>query len=273
MDLRLAPVIVAIIGLFASVLTPTHAAAAVQSEVIEYEHGGTTFRGEIFWDDARSGKRPGVLVVHEWWGCNDYAKRRAEQLAELGYVAFACDMYGGGTVVDTVEAARPMAMALYNDRALLRARATAGLQQLAGFRFVDPERLAAIGYCFGGTVCLELARSGADLAAIGVFHGGLSTPMPAEPGAIKGEVLVLNGAEDPAVPVAERSAFMEEMRNAKAIWTFVEFGGAIHSFSNPEAARRATAVSDYNERADRQSWGMLRELLARRLGAPGARGS
>src|SRR5262249_10186242 len=140
------------------------------------------------------------------------------------------------------------------------------LQQLHGFRFTDPDRLAAIGFCFGGSVALELARSGADLAAVACFHGGLSTPKPAAPGAIKGEGLVLNGAEDPNVSPSDRAVFMDEMRHAKARWTFVELGGAVHAFTNKDADKVGSPGVRYDERAEKQAWGMLKDLLSRRFG-------
>jgi len=239
------------------------ASAEIRTEVIEYETGGITFQGHVYWDDAKPGKRPGVLVVHEWWGCNDYARRRASDLAALGYVGFACDMYGAGTVTTDPAAAGTLAGAVKKDLPLLRARAMAGLQQLAGFRFTDGEKLGAIGFCFGGSVVLELARAGADIDAVASFHGGLATTMPAQQGTIKAEVLVLNGAEDPMVSDAERTGFMKEMRTAKARWSFVELGGAVHSFTNPAANAMNNPAVKHDQRAEDQSWGMMRDLFTR----------
>lgn len=238
---------------------------AIRTEKIEYEHGGKTLEGMVAWDDARPGKRPGVLVVHEWWGLNDYARERAKQLAELGYVAFALDMYGKGMVADSPDEARSLATPFYADRSLMRGRATAGLQQLASHPLVDPERLGAIGYCFGGTVVLELARSGAELDGVVSFHGGLV--LGEEEGGdatkIKAELLVCNGADDPMVPDEQRRAFRKAMDDADVTWTFVEFSDAVHSFTNPEADKRQMNGVAYNERADRQSWDMMRSLFER----------
>lgn len=239
------------------------ASAEIRTEVVEYETGGVTFEGHVYWDDAKAGKRPGVLVVHEWWGCNDYARRRASDLAALGYVGFACDMYGKGSVTTDPAMAGKLAGAVKKDLPLLRARAMAGLQQLSGFRFTDSEKLGAIGFCFGGSVVLELARAGADIDAVASFHGGLATTQPAEPGTIKAEVLVLNGAEDPMVSEAERTGFMTEMRTAKARWSFVELGGAVHSFTNPAANAMNNPAVKHDQRAEEQSFGMMRDLFAR----------
>src|SRR5262249_7260168 len=159
------------------------------------------------YDDAASGKRPGVLVAHEWTGHNPYVRKRAEQLAGLGYVAFALDMYGKGVHAKDAQEAAKMAAVYKDDRKLMRARAAAGLDVLRKQRQVDPQRIAAMGYCFGGTTVLELARGGAELAGVVSFHGGLATPTPADAKSIKGKVLVLHGADDPFVPPAEVAAF------------------------------------------------------------------
>ena len=244
------------------------ARAEVVTRTIEYTHGGTTFKGYLAYDDAAEGKRPGVLVVHEWYGLNDYPQRRARELAELGYVALAADMYGGGKVATTREEAASLAGAVRGDAEVMRGRAAAGLAALRAQPETDPERLAAIGYCFGGTVVLELARSGADLDVAASFHGGLGTKAPAEKGAVKARVVAFNGAEDPMVPHEERQAFMKEMTDAGVDWQLVEYGHAVHAFTNPDAGKAGIPGVAYNEKADRRSWEAMRQVFEESLGEP-----
>lgn len=258
--------VLALLAALGCLLSSSSGVAEVRTEPLEYVLDGVTFKGVVAWDDAGEGRRPGVLVVPEWWGCNEYAVRRARDLAAMGYVALACDMYGEGRVTGDPSQAAAWAGEIYGDRALLRRRASEALGALSRRGEADPSKLAAIGFCFGGTVVLELARSGAELASVASFHGGLGTPLPAEPGAVKAEVLVLNGAEDPMVSADERQSFMDEMRRAGARWTFAEFGGAVHSFSNPGAGAVGIPGVAHDARAERQSWGMLTELLRRTLG-------
>jgi dienelactone hydrolase len=243
-------------------LMATAAQAAIRTEKVVYRQGDTELVGFLAYDDAVTGRRPGVLVAPEWWGLNDYAKRRAEQLASLGYVAFSLDMYGKGkTTADPKEAGR-LAGTFRSDRQLMRARALAGLDVLKGRPQADPARLAAIGYCFGGTVVLELARSGADLKGVVSFHGGLATPNPADAKNIKGKVLVLHGADDTFESPAEIAAFQEEMRQARVDWQMVYYGGAVHSFTNPDADRAGIKGVAYNEAADRRSWRAMQDFFA-----------
>lgn len=244
------------------------AVAAVKSKTIEYTHDGVALQGYLAWDDSATEPRPGVLVVHEWWGHNDYARKRARDLAALGYTAFALDMYGKGKLGETPQEAQKLATPFYQDRSLMRARAQAGLDVLAKHEKSDASRLAAIGYCFGGSVVLELARSGADVDAVVSFHGGLSTPDPSDAKNIKGEVLVCNGAADAFVPQAERAAFMKEMEDAGVAYTFIEYAGAVHAFTNPGADARGMDSVGYNERADRQSWGHMQMLFHQTIGDP-----
>ncbi len=244
-----------------AVVIATGAQAAVRAERVEYRHGATQLAGYLAYDDSLTGRRPGVLVVHEWWGLNDYAKRRAEQLAQLGYVAFAIDMYGNGKTTTQPKVAGEWADQFRKDRALMRARAQAGLEVLKNRPQVDPARIAAIGYCFGGMVVLELARAGADLKGVVSFHGGLSTPNPADARNIKGRVLVLHGADDPFESPAEIAAFQDEMRQAKVDWQMVYYGNAVHAFSNPDAGRAGLKGVAYNEAADRRSWLAMRNFF------------
>jgi dienelactone hydrolase len=248
-------------GLFMAVLIATGAQAEVRTERIEYKHGDTLLEGFLAYDDTVTGKRPGVLVVHEWWGLNDYAKRRAEQLARLGYVAFCLDMYGKRKVTADPKVAGEWAGVFRNDRPLGRARAAAGLEVLKSRPQVDPARIAAIGYCFGGTVVLKMARSGADLKGVVSFHGGLATPTPADAQNIKGKVLVLHGADDPFEQPSEIAAFQEEMRQARVDWQMVYYGSAVHSFTNPESGKAGIKGVGYNEAADRRSWLAMRNFF------------
>lgn len=243
----------------------SHARAAVKTEVVEYRHGDVVLEGYLAYDDAFSGKRPGVLVVHEWMGHNPYVRKRAEQLAGLGYVAFALDMYGKGVRAKDAKEAGALAGKYKGDRPLMRARAGAGLDVLRKHARVDPSRLAAIGYCFGGTTALELARSGADLVSVVSFHGGLDTPTPGDARNIKGKVLALHGGDDPSVPMKQVEEFQEEMRKGGVDWQFVSYGGAVHSFTNPEAGSDNSKGAAYNERADRRSWEAMKTFFAETL--------
>jgi dienelactone hydrolase len=236
-------------------LSLTPASAKIVTQTLDYAQDGTKLRGFLAYDDAVTGKRPGVLVVHEWWGLNDFARERALKLAGLGYVALAADMYGGGAVTQNRDEAGKLAGALLRNPDLLRARARAALQALAADPRVDPKRLAAIGFCFGGTTVLELAFSGADLAGVASFHGGLPKARPEDLKRIKAAVLVLHGADDPHVSAADITAFEQAMRQAGTDWQLVLFGGAVHSFTNP-----AAGVA-YNPRAARRSWRYLQDFF------------
>ncbi len=243
-----------LLALLVPLLGAAAAPAAVRTRTIEYHDGDKVLEGYLAYDDAVTGKRPGVLIVHEWTGHNPYVRKRAEQLAKLGYVAFALDMYGKGVLArDRQEAAR-MAAPFKKDRAKMWSRALAGLEVLRKQPQVDPRRLAAIGYCFGGTTVLELARAGADLAGVVSFHGDLSSPSPADAKNIKCKVLVLHGADDPFVPPEQVKAFEDEMRKAAVDWQLVKYGDAVHSFTNPGAGTDKAAGAAYNARADRRSF-------------------
>jgi dienelactone hydrolase len=242
----------------AAVLPAGVAHAAIQTKTIEYTENEITLEGYLAYDDAAVGKRPGVLVVHERWGVNDYIRGRARQLAELGYVAFAPDIYGKGVRPPTMAVASETATVFLSDRALLRARARAGLDVLRRQDNVDASRLAAIGYCFGGAVALELARSGADLAGVVTFHGVLSTPRPEDARNIKGKVLVLTGADDPMVSPEQVVAFEKEMRDAHVNWQVNSYGGAVHGFTNPANGTDPSRGIAYNAQADRRSWAEMR---------------
>ena len=231
------------------------AGAAIRTQEIEYRHGDTTLLGYLAYDDAAEGKRPGVVVVHEWMGHNVYARQRAEQLAGLGYAAFALDMYGKGVRAKDPQEASQMAGRFKNDRKLMRDRARAGLDVLKQQPMVDAGRVAAMGYCFGGQVSLELARGGNDLAGVVSFHGALDTPSPEDARDIKGKVLALHGAADPFVPPDHVTAFVREMEDAKVDYQFVAYGpNVVHGFTNPNNRNATLQGVGYDEQADRRSW-------------------
>lgn len=245
---------IAAVALF-SIVTPAVSWAELRTQAVPYDHDGARLIGYLAYDDTVKGPRPAVLVVHEWWGLNDYTKRRARQLAGLGYVALAADIYGDGVVAkDRTEAGALAGRFRGGDRSLLRERVNAALKVLLDNPLVDRQRVAAIGYCFGGTTVLELARSGADIAGVVSFHGGLDTPRPAEAGTLKAKILVLHGADDPGVPPAQVAAFQDEMRKAGADWQLIMYGGAVHSFTNPDSGSDPSRGAAYNEKADRRSW-------------------
>ena len=241
------------------------ASAAVQTKAVEYKQGDTVLEGYLAWDDAIQGQRPGVLVVHEWTGLGEYVEARARKLAEMGYVAFAIDMYGKGIRPKTPGEAAAQVGIYKKDRPLMRARALAGLDVLRTNPMCDPKRVAAIGYCFGGTCVLELARSGADIAGVVSFHGGLDTPTPADAKHIKCKVLVLHGGDDPHVPRKDVEAFEDEMRAGGVDWQLVVYGGAVHAFTNPASGNDKSRGAAYDARADRRSWEAMKVFFAETL--------
>jgi dienelactone hydrolase len=238
--------------------------AAVHTETVTYKHGDTVLEGYLAFDDTKTNKRPGILVVHEWLGLGDHAKQRAEMLAELGYVAFAADMYGKGVRASSPADGPKLSTPFKDDRKLMRARATAGLDVLRKHPMVDTSKLGAIGFCFGGTTVLELARGGTDLRGVVGFHAGLSTPMPAQAGQVKAKVLVCHGADDPFVPPPEVLGFVEEMRKAGADWELNAYGNAVHSFTNHAANDKGKAA--YNADADRRSWLAMKDFFTEAFG-------
>jgi dienelactone hydrolase len=237
--------------------------AKIVTKTIEYKQGDTTLEGFLAYDDSLSGKRPGILVVHQWFGLTDYEKRRATMLAQLGYVAFCADIYGN-TVHPKDTAETSALVGKYESesgRTLLRARVNAGLDVLKKNELVDTKRVAAIGYCFGGTTVIELARSGADLQGVVSFHGGLDSPAPADGKNIKCKVLALAGADDPFQKPEDLAAFESEMRDHKVDWQIVFYGGAVHAFTQPDPGF-VNAGAKYNEKADKRSWAAMKNFLA-----------
>ena len=238
------------------------ARAQLHTETIEYKQGGKVLQGYLAYDEAIAGLHPGVLIVHQWKGLGDYEKKRAEMLARLGYVAFAVDIYGKGIRPKDAQAAGAEAGKYKQNRQLLRARVQAGLAVLQKQERADPKRIAAIGYCFGGTTVIELARSGADIAGVVSFHGGLDSPTPADGKNIKCKVLALHGGDDPFVPAKDLAAFEDEMRSAKVDWQLVKYGGAVHSFTDWNATDNKLPGAAYNESADRRSWEAMKQFFA-----------
>ena len=243
-------------------LAAAAAGAEVRTKTVEYTQGDTVLEGTMAWDDAVRGPRPGVLIVHQWMGLTEYETARAQQLAGLGYVAFAADVYGKGVRPKNAAEAGALAGKYKTDRNLLRARVAAGLAALRASGLADPRRLAAIGYCFGGTSVLELARSGAEVAGVVSFHGGLDSPDPSAGKDIKAKVLVLHGADDPYNSAKDISAFQEEMRSGRVDWQMISYGGAVHSFTQKEAGNDPSKGAAYNEAADRRSWQAMKDFLA-----------
>jgi dienelactone hydrolase len=247
--------------------------AKIVTRPVAYEQGGVKLEGYLAYDDAKvvaGGRTPGVLVVPEWWGLNDYAKGRARQLAQLGYVAFAADMYGAGVTTMEAKKAGELAGQFYG-KPLMAERAQAGLDQLLATGLVDPAKVAAIGYCFGGSTVQALAYSGAPLAGIVSFHGGL-IPVPAD--AVtknKAKILVCTGAVDPFVSKADAEAFVKAMNDGKFDYQLISYAGAVHAFTNPDAdqfaaANGLTGSIGYNAAADRRSWAHMRAFFLELFG-------
>jgi dienelactone hydrolase len=245
----------------------TPAWAHLTTEAVEYRDGDTVLEGHLVYDGHLEGKRPGILVVHEWRGLNDYAKRRASQLADLGYVAFAVDMYGKGVYAKDHAEAGQLSGAFRNDRQRMRTRILAALDVLKQQPSVDPAQISAIGYCFGGTTVLELARSGADVRGVVSFHGALDTPNPADARNIKGRVLVLHGAADQFVTPEQAAAFEQEMQQAGVSYQFIAYENAVHSFTVPEAGNDPSTGVAYNMEADKQSWEAMLKFFGELFGA------
>ncbi|MCA9187392.1 MAG: dienelactone hydrolase family protein [Pirellulaceae bacterium] len=254
-------------GLSASLLTLVHddAFAEIQTKEIAYKHGELECRGFLAWDDSVQGLRPGVLVLHEWWGLNDYARQRTEQLAGLGYVAFAADIYGGGKTFDHPQDAGKMAGEVRANVQDWRRRAEAALRVLTSQSQCDKQPVAAVGYCFGGATALQLAYTGADLKAVATFHAALPPATEAEAKSIKAELLVCHGADDTFVGQDAVKAFKDGIAKGPSQLTFIAYPGAKHSFTVPTADSVGIPGIAYNKAADEQSWAEMKSLFQRRL--------
>jgi dienelactone hydrolase len=238
----------------------------MQTGDIQYRCEAANLRGYLAFDEKVSARRPGVLVFHEGLGLGDFAMARARMLAELGYVALAADMFGDRRQAHNLQDAAALVGDLRNQPEMLRARGRAALATLAALPRVDPTRLAAIGFCFGGSVVLELARDGADLRAVVSFHGVLTTTTPVVAGKVKASILVCTGADDPLAPPEQVRAFEDEMRAAKVRdWQVISYGNALHGFTNPAADGSIMRAALYSEQADRRSWGAMRSMLQEAL--------
>ena len=250
---------------FAAALLPAawagDASAAVKVQTTDYQQGGTTLEGWFVYDDAKSDKRPGVVIFPAYYGPTGEEKSDAERLAKLGYAVFVADVYGKGVRPKTPKDAGAEMGKYMKDRALLRLRAEAALDQLRKSNLVDTKKLAAIGYCFGGAGALDLARSGAPLEAVVTFHGVLTSPTPEDDKNIKAKVLVLHGAKDPIVSAKDRDAFEKEMDAAHVDWEMVLYSGAVHAFTEKSAGNGPSKGTAYNAEADRRSWQAMRDFL------------
>jgi dienelactone hydrolase len=241
------------------------AGAAVKTKDIEYEQDGTKLKGVLAYDDAAKEKRPGVLVFHEWWGLNDYAKERAKQLAELGYVAFAADMYGAGRVTEHPQEAGKMAQEVRQNQAVWLGRAQAALKVLQAQEQVDPDRVAAIGYCFGGSTCLILAASGAPVKAVSTFHAGLPPITADQAKKIKARILINNGADDTFVSKDSIDKLKAALDEAGVKYQFENYPGTVHSFTVKGAEKKEIKGMAYNEAADTRSWQQTQDLFKETL--------
>lgn len=257
-------------GCFASTLVAV-AQAQVVSHTVEYTHDGVTLEGYLAYNEALAERAesglPGVLVVHEWWGHNEFARTKARELAEQGFIAFALDMYGKGVGSNNPQEASQLAGPFYaGDFSLMRARARAGLDTLIAQENVDADRIVALGFCFGGTVSLQLAYSGAPVKGVVSFHGSLTPPAERDFENIKASILVLHGADDPLVPDAQVKAFQDAMRKSGADWQLIAYGGAVHSFTNPGADAHNIPGVAYHERTDHRAWRHARMFFQETIG-------
>jgi dienelactone hydrolase len=254
----------AILTLLLGVISVATAEPKIQGKTVEYSAQGVVMKGYLAFDEAIEDKRPGVLVVHEWWGLNDDARKRAQMLAELGYTALAVDMYGDGKQAVHPDDAGKFSSELMKNFDLAKARFLAAMDFLKQQPTVDPTRIAAIGYCFGGGVVLNMARQGVDLKGVASFHGDLTAVKPAQPGLVKAKILVLHGADDKFTTPKQIEAFKGEMNSAGADFKFISYPGAVHSFTNPDAdahGKKFNLPLAYNASADKKSWDEMKKFL------------
>jgi dienelactone hydrolase len=255
------------VSLLGAVFYLNTAQAELVEKTVSYEKDGVTMEGFHVYDDSVSERRPAVLVIHQWTGLSDNEKQRARMLAQMGCNVFAADIYGKGVRPDNAADAGKLAGKFKSDRALYRSRLMAGLEVLRNDERTDETKMAAIGYCFGGTGVLEMARAGAPLAGVVSFHGGLDAVdgLAAKTDAVKSKVLVLHGADDPYVPAEQVSAFQKEFTDAKADWQMVFYSGAVHAFTQKSAGDDPSKGAAYNATADRRSWQAMKFFFAETL--------
>ncbi len=255
------------VAVFAWMALSGAARAEVKTQEIDYQAGTTPLRGFLAYDDASQGKRPGVLVIHEWWGLNQYARDQAVRLARAGYVAFAADMYGNGKVAQHPQDAQAFVQEATKDPEALAARFDAAMAQLKAQSRVDPSRIAAIGYCFGGNVALSMARAGKPLAAVATFHGSVPPPAPVKKGSVKARILIQTGGADPMVPAQKVEAFAKQLRADGAKVEVVVYPGAKHSFTVPEADQAGVEGLQYDPTAAKESWAKMLDFFKKALKA------
>jgi len=256
--------VLAAVALVSAIAVPASAEPNIKGMEVTYSSGSTVMKGYLAYDENIKGKRPGVLVVHEWWGLNEYARKRARMLAKLGYAALAVDMYGDGKQAMHPDEAGKFSSEVMKNFDIAKARFTAAMDFLKKQPMVDPGEIAAIGYCFGGGVVLNMARQGVDLKGVVSFHGSLAAVKPARPGAVKAKILVLHGGDDKFTTPEQVDAFKKEMKDAGVDFRFITYPGAKHSFTNPEAdvyAKKFNLPLGYNAEADKKSWEELRKFL------------
>ncbi len=248
--------------MFAFISATAH--AEIKGEEVEYKANGTTLKGYLAYDDSINGKRPGILVVHEWWGHNEYARKRADMLAELGYTALAVDMYGEGKNTKHAEDAKKFMTDVMSNMEVAQKRFGAAMDFLKAQPSVEPDKMAAIGYCFGGGVVLYMASVGEDLDGVVSFHGSLGAAAKPEPGTVKAKILVFTGGDDPFVPKEQVDAFREQMDEGNVDYRVVVYPGVRHSFTNPEAdeyGKNNDLPLVYDKVADEKSWSEMKEFL------------
>ncbi len=250
-----------------AIVLASPASAAVKVERVTYrDKAGTELEGVLAFDDAVTGKRPGILVVHDWMGMGPFVEEQVKTLAGQGYVAFAADIYGKGVVIKDAKEAGAAAGKYKGDRPLMRSRATAALDVLSKDSRVDATRLAAIGFCFGGTTAIELAKAGANLKGVISFHGGLDAASVDDSKAIKSKLLVLHGADDPYVPATDIAAFKASLNKAKVDWQLVEYAGTVHAFTQKAAGTDNSKGAAYNERSAKRAFAEMKTFFAELFG-------
>ena len=258
-----------IVGALCALALITNANAAIKEEPVTYKDGETTMKGFVVYDDAVTGKRPGIVVVHEWWGITKHAHNEARKFAQQGYTAFIADMYGDAKSADNPKDAGALSSSVMKNPKAMELRFNAARDQLAKQPTVDPQRIGAVGYCFGGAVVLNMARAGADLEAVAGFHAslGLNTPAPAA-GTVKAKVLILNGADDPFVKRAQYDALKKDFDAAKAEYRIIEYPGAVHAFTNPEATaigKKFNLPLKYDAKVDQEAKAEAAKFFAANL--------